>query len=235
MSFSELPTELDELIILQLPRCALHALTPTKKYHRGLAEPYLYRKIKIYDTSAYSMVRLALNLVVRKELARYIRSFVLVYTRENSVRARASAILGTVKANDMRIEFSNDRVENVREELLTRSPEVKKIIKDLADPLCGPQSTLQKFIDALCTGQFIGFSLAIILLLVTNLEHPQLENIDDRIPHEACWERWQESIQRASRKSYPFHKLESLELSIGAEASIPILPPTETLKIRGQG
>jgi hypothetical protein len=30
------------------------------------------------------MARLALNLVVRKELARYIRSFVLLYTRENS-------------------------------------------------------------------------------------------------------------------------------------------------------
>jgi hypothetical protein len=77
--------------------------------------------------------------------------------------------------------------------------------------------------------------LTIILLLAPNLEHLQLEDIDDEIPHEAFWGRWQGSTQRASGKSYPFHKLKSLELSIGAEASIPILPPTESLKIRGQG
>jgi hypothetical protein len=33
------------------------------------------------------MARLALNLVIRKELARYIRSFLLLHTRENSPSA----------------------------------------------------------------------------------------------------------------------------------------------------
>ena len=66
MSLSELSTELDGLIIQQLPQYALHALTLTNKYYRGLAEPYLYRNIKVHDTSKYSMARLALNLVVRK-------------------------------------------------------------------------------------------------------------------------------------------------------------------------
>ncbi|OWY55761.1 hypothetical protein AALT_g11118 [Alternaria alternata] len=234
MSLSELSTELDGLIIQQLPQYALHALTLTNKYYRGLAEPYLYRNIKVHDTSKYSMARLALNLVVRKELARYIRSFELVYTRENRVRARASDIVrmvkANVKANHLETEIFDDRLGNVRENFLTRSPEVKKIIQDLAGPLCGPQFTLKRF-----TGQFLGFLLTIILLLAPNLEHLQLEDIDDEIPHEAFWGRWQGSTQRASGKSYPFHKLKSLELSIGAEASIPILPPTESLKIRGQG
>jgi hypothetical protein len=226
MSLSELSTELDGLIIQQLPQYALHALTLTNKYYRGLAEPYLYRNIKVHDTSKYSMARLALNLVVRKELARYIQGFELVYTCENRSRARASDIIRMVKANHLKTEIFNDRVENVRENFLTRSPEVKKIIQDLV----GPQFTLKRF-----TGQFLGFLLTIILFLATNLEQLQLEDIDDEIPHEACWERWQGSTQRASGKSYPFHKLKRLELSIGAEASIPILPPTESLKIRGQG
>ncbi|CAN9473360.1 unnamed protein product [Alternaria alternata] len=234
MSLSELSTELDGLIIQQLPQYALHALTLTNKYYRGLAEPYLYRNIKVHDTSKYSMARLALNLVVRKELARYIRSFELVYIRENRVTARAFDIVrmvkANVKANHLETEILDDRLENVRENFLTRSPEVKKIIQDLAGPLCGPQFTLKRF-----TGQFLGFLLTIILLLATKLEHLQLEDIDDEIPHEACWERWQGFNQRASGKPYPFHKLKCLELSIGAEASIPILPPTESLKIRGQG
>ncbi|KAB2098800.1 hypothetical protein AG0111_0g12879 [Alternaria gaisen] len=234
MSLSELSTELDWLVIQHLPQSALHALTLTNKYYRRLAQPYLYRNIKVHDTSKYSMARLALNLVVRKELARYIRSFELVYTRENRVRARASDIVrmvkANVKANHLETEIFNGRVENVRENFLTRSPEVKKIIQDLAGPLCGLQFTLKRF-----TGQFLGFLLTIILLLATNLEHLQLEDIDDEIPHEVCWERWQGSTQRASGKSYPFHKLKSLELSIGAEASIPILPPTGSLKICGQG
>ena len=181
------------------------------------------------------MARLALNVVVPKELARYIRSFELVYTCENRIRTHASDILRLVKANHLKTEFFNDRVENVREELFTRSPEVKKIIQDLAGPLCGPQFTLKRFINALDTGQLIGILLTTILLLATNLNHLQLEVIDDEIPHEACWERWQGSTQGASGKSSPFHKLRSLELSIGAKASIPVLPPTEGLKIRGQG
>ncbi|CAN9164507.1 unnamed protein product [Alternaria sp. RS040] len=235
MSLSELSTELDGLIIQQLPQCALHALTLTNKYYRGLAEPYLYTNIKVRDTSIYSMARLALNLVVLKELARHIQSFELVYTRENRVRARASDILRLVKANHLEPELFNDRVENVREELLTKSPEVKKIIQDLAGPLCSRQFTLKRFTNALGTGQSLDILLTIILLLATNLEHLRLENIANRIPHEACWERWKGSNQRSSGKSYPFHNLKSMELSIGTKAIIPIITPTESLKIRGQG
>ncbi|KAI4605584.1 hypothetical protein J4E83_010577 [Alternaria metachromatica] len=76
MSLQKLSTELDG----QIASClvgdtkALSAFSKTNKYYRGIAEPYLYTNIEVYESELERPLRLLFTLLDRKELALHIKS-----------------------------------------------------------------------------------------------------------------------------------------------------------------
>jgi len=76
MSLQKLSTELDG----QIASClvgdtkALSAFSKTNKYYRGIAEPYLYTNIEVYESELERPLRLLFTLLDRKDLALHIKS-----------------------------------------------------------------------------------------------------------------------------------------------------------------
>jgi len=76
MSLQKLSTELDGHIAscLVSDTKALSAFSKTNKYYRGIAEPYLYTNIEVYESELERPLRLLFTLLERKELALHIKS-----------------------------------------------------------------------------------------------------------------------------------------------------------------
>jgi hypothetical protein len=72
-----LSTELDENIAQRLDKKNLSALLKTSRYHRTIAEPYLYEELTFSDQQHASISLLLNTILDRRELAGRIRSFTL--------------------------------------------------------------------------------------------------------------------------------------------------------------
>jgi hypothetical protein len=77
MSLASLSTELDEPIIRQLPQSDLHSISLTSKYYRALAEPHLYKDIRMCVQDNSGILWFFLTLLDRKELVQHIQTFTL--------------------------------------------------------------------------------------------------------------------------------------------------------------
>ncbi|KAI4955810.1 hypothetical protein J4E91_000017 [Alternaria rosae] len=86
MSLQKLSTELDGHIASCLvgDTKALSAFSKTNKYYRGVAEPYLYTNIEVYEYDLEMPLRLLFTLLDRKELALYIRRLSYVPAQHRS-------------------------------------------------------------------------------------------------------------------------------------------------------
>jgi hypothetical protein len=72
MSMFSLSTELEENILRQLAQPELDSISRTSKYYRTLAEPFLYKSLKISEDQEYSLACLLVICLRRKELATHI-------------------------------------------------------------------------------------------------------------------------------------------------------------------
>jgi hypothetical protein len=79
MSLAALSTELDEHIVHQLRQSDLHSISLTSKYYRALAEPQLYKEIRLCIQDNSGILWLFLILLDRKELAQHIQTFTLAF------------------------------------------------------------------------------------------------------------------------------------------------------------
>ena len=74
---NRLSTEIDENIAKRLDKKDLSALLKTSRYHRTIAEPYLYGELTFSDQQHASISLLFNTILDRRELAGRIRSFTL--------------------------------------------------------------------------------------------------------------------------------------------------------------
>ncbi|CAN9140839.1 unnamed protein product [Alternaria alternata] len=74
---NRLSTEIDENIAQRLDKKDLSALLKTSRYHRTIAEPYLYEELTFSDQQHASINLLFNTILDRRELAGHIRSFTL--------------------------------------------------------------------------------------------------------------------------------------------------------------
>ena len=74
---NRLSTEIDENIAQRLDKKDLSALLKTSRYHRTIAEPYLYGELTFSDQQHASISLLFNTILNRRELAGRIRSFTL--------------------------------------------------------------------------------------------------------------------------------------------------------------
>ncbi|CAI9634061.1 unnamed protein product [Alternaria burnsii] len=74
---NRLSTEIDENITQRLDKKDLSALLKTSRYHRTIAEPYLYGELTFSDQQHASISLLLNTILDRRELAGRIRSFTL--------------------------------------------------------------------------------------------------------------------------------------------------------------
>ncbi|KAI4653392.1 hypothetical protein J4E93_001158 [Alternaria ventricosa] len=86
MSLQKLSTELDGHIASCLVgnTKALSAFSKTNKYYRGIAEPYLYTNVEVYESDLERPLRLLFTLLDRKELALHIKSLSYVPAQHGS-------------------------------------------------------------------------------------------------------------------------------------------------------
>ena len=124
MSLSKLSTEIDEIIIQNLPQHARHSLTLTSKSYHKVTNPYLYRNIRVRESDALSVARLLLSLLGHKDLQQYIQSFDLISASKR--RAIDAPYLGN---DDPNVKARPKTIENINQELLGKSSHIWKAIE----------------------------------------------------------------------------------------------------------
>ncbi|KAI4637026.1 hypothetical protein J4E93_010692 [Alternaria ventricosa] len=230
MSLSKLSTEIDEIIIQYLPQHARHSLTLTSKSYHKVANPYLYRNIRVRESDALSVARFLLSLLGRTELQQYIQSFDLISASKR--RALDAPHLGD---DDPNIEARRKTIENINQDLFSKSLHIWKAIERFAYHLGGLTFARNWYFRVLEATKSIDGTIGLILCLATNLESLQLMDLGDGITEAVCRAQWQECITWASSAVWPLRKLKSLVIALELGAAIPVLTPVETLKASGRG
>lgn len=158
MSMSTLSTELDtkiaEYLAADEARDSLGCLSRVSKYYRNLMEPVLYRHLSfsVYDTWCnYRIVYLLFTLLDRNELAKHIKSFMLI-------------------SEPAEFCFPNKLVPDIADKLWSYASLIQSKIREISGKLLPSGFMLEWFSNVLVHRPALDGALALILCMATNIE-----------------------------------------------------------------
>ena len=218
----KLSTELDTKIATFLDTRSLSAFSKVSKYYRSVAEPILYKDIVLKEYDEYTLKRLFLTLLARKELALHILSMTVV--------------------EHGGVEQSREQKEKNNMDLWANTSAIQKTIADVLSTARGQQNTHTRraawFSDIFQQQPALNdHILALILCMALNIRSVDLYHHDvaDGDGPDAYSHVRSVLVQHWTGDNPSFQKIKALTFhGPGIRHFItPVLPTMTSLEVRG--